>query len=545
MLENKKLDEIRLLYKRFDKELSKDYKEINVFSEKALNISIQIIEEIDKIFDWRKNNANISEDYKIKLISRLQWIYDIKDLNILSVDELLEKIINKVEDILSFNVIDLWYDIFPASEEIKIFEGKDEENKFETEKISVDKFWILVNVLLEKNINLDDIVIYEEKLNKDRMREKPYKLIYLRTNWVNKTIVISDEIGQATFIYDWLINLELFNKNSKWDEIDWVIWSKIVYGKDYYNNLSTSIFLKQNNNKWSNSIDAGNYIDIDNDIIKKEWLKTILWYKAELEWIEEELKEEANIYKVNWKWYFWDAKWTQCFPKINWKKLISFPSSWFNKIYWLGDKGGEISSIKNLKKLFIFLWMGVINDEREMYKLHLEWIEEELKEEVNIYKIDWKWYFWDAKWTQCFPKINWKKLISFPSTTFNKINWLGNKEGQISSINHLKNLFIFLKMDVINDEREVYKLHLEWIEEKLKEEANIYKIDWKWFFWNAKWVGYWPKINWKSLMTFPDTWFNIKAWLWSNVWVLWNIKYLKELFIFLWMEVTDNIKKQY
>ena len=545
MLENKKLDEIRLLYKRFDKELSKDYKEINVFSEKALNISIQIIEEIDKIFDWRKNNANISEDYKIKLISRLQWIYDIKDLNILSVDELLEKIINKVEDILSFNVIDLWYDIFPASEEIKIFEGKDEENKFETEKISVDKFWILVKVLLEKNINLDDIVIYEEKLNKDRMREKPYKLIYLRTNWVNKTIVISDEIGQATFIYDWLINLELFNKNSKWDEIDWVIWSKIVYGKDYYNNLSTSIFLKQNNNKWSNSIDAGNYIDIDNDIIKKEWLKTILWYKAELEWIEEELKEEANIYKVNWKWYFWDAKWTQCFPKINWKKLISFPSSWFNKIYWLGDMGGEISSIKNLKKLFIFLWMGVINDEREMYKLHLEWIEEELKEEVNIYKIDWKWYFWDAKWTQCFPKINWKKLISFPSTTFNKINWLGNKEGQISSINHLKNLFIFLKMDVINDEREVYKLHLEWIEEKLKEEANIYKIDWKWFFWNAKWVGYWPKINWKSLMTFPDTWFNIKAWLWSNVWVLWNIKYLKELFIFLWMEVTDNIKKQY
>jgi hypothetical protein len=50
-LNNKNITKIKSLYNKFNKELSKDYKEINVFSEKALEISIQIIEEIDSIFD--------------------------------------------------------------------------------------------------------------------------------------------------------------------------------------------------------------------------------------------------------------------------------------------------------------------------------------------------------------------------------------------------------------------------------------------------------------------------------------------------------------
>jgi hypothetical protein len=37
-------------------------------------------------------------------------------------------------------------------------------------------------------------------------------------------------------------------------------------------------------------------------------------------------------------------------------------------------------------------------------------------------------------------------------------------------------------MDIIEDEKEIYKKQLESIEQELKEEANIYKIDGRWYF---------------------------------------------------------------
>jgi len=136
-----KINRLKLLYKNFDNELSKNYKNTNSFSDKALNISIQIVEEIDSIFDWRKNSDKKTEDHKIETISRLQSLYQVKWLNVLDVDDLLVKIIEKIENILSFNVIKLWYDIFPASNNANIIETWNENNEFERKKQTVDKFW--------------------------------------------------------------------------------------------------------------------------------------------------------------------------------------------------------------------------------------------------------------------------------------------------------------------------------------------------------------------------------------------------------------------
>jgi hypothetical protein len=37
-------------------------------------------------------------------------------------------------------------------------------------------------------------------------------------------------------------------------------------------------------------------------------------------------------------------------------------------------------------------------------------------------------------------------------------------------------------MNIIEDEKEIYKKQLESIEQELKEEANIYIINGKWYF---------------------------------------------------------------
>jgi hypothetical protein len=73
-----KLKKLQSLYKNFDKELSKNYKKAKTFSDKALNISIQIADEIESIFVSRNKKNTKHEDEKFEIISRLQQINKIE-----------------------------------------------------------------------------------------------------------------------------------------------------------------------------------------------------------------------------------------------------------------------------------------------------------------------------------------------------------------------------------------------------------------------------------------------------------------------------------
>jgi hypothetical protein len=51
---------------------------------------------------------------------------------------------------------------------------------------------------------------FEETLNPERMRKVPYQIYHIMTNNLQKTVLISDQIGQATFVYDTIISPEIF-----------------------------------------------------------------------------------------------------------------------------------------------------------------------------------------------------------------------------------------------------------------------------------------------------------------------------------------------
>jgi hypothetical protein len=52
-----------------------------------------------------------------------------------------------------------------------------------------------------------------------------------------KTIVVSDQIWEATFIYDWLIDFVSFKENHKQNEINNVKFSKVSFSDNYPENI--------------------------------------------------------------------------------------------------------------------------------------------------------------------------------------------------------------------------------------------------------------------------------------------------------------------
>jgi hypothetical protein len=51
---------------------------------------------------------------------------------------------------------------------------------------------------------------FEETLSPERMRKIPYQIYHITTKNIQKTVLISDQIGQATFVYDTIISPEIF-----------------------------------------------------------------------------------------------------------------------------------------------------------------------------------------------------------------------------------------------------------------------------------------------------------------------------------------------
>lgn len=80
------------------------------------------------------------------------------------------------------------------------------------------------------DINME---LYVEKLEKEKMRKIPYRIIYLK--WPNfwRTILISDQIWEASFVYDWIIDKRDFKIINKWEEINWNVPHRIIYWSNY------------------------------------------------------------------------------------------------------------------------------------------------------------------------------------------------------------------------------------------------------------------------------------------------------------------------
>jgi hypothetical protein len=141
------------------------------------------------------------------------------------------------------------------------------------EVTSAPKFEELKELLKEMKVEILG-KIYEETINEDRFREYPYKIIHIEVNGKKKTILVSDEIGQITFVYDGNIDKLSFKNAIKWYDINWVKVSKIKYLNNYSENLKKCLenqeaywFADDWKKSWKENIQ-------DDLILSDEWNKT-------------------------------------------------------------------------------------------------------------------------------------------------------------------------------------------------------------------------------------------------------------------------------
>jgi hypothetical protein len=167
----------------------------------------------------------------------------------------------------------------------------------------------------------------------------------------------------------------------------------------------------------------------------------ILKWKLILEAYEDRLKNESNIFLIDWIWYFWDAS-----GHLLWRKYLrSFPSSTFNKKNWLWNntwnKKWFIENIEQLKELFSFMWLRVATEEEEIlrWKEIIESYRGILESECWIILNNWKWDFSKSKNYMFMRNI----FRNFPNATFNKKHGLWNYRWFIESMWDLEKLFVF------------------------------------------------------------------------------------------------------
>ncbi len=130
----------------------------------------------------------------------------IDSANIPNMNDLLEKLSNTIGEILDKNtnfIADIYrkHSSNPAD---NLVHGNSDEGMKEIS--SAPKYKKLINILIEQGIDVKNLAITTEKLDKNRMRQYPYKIVHILGD-NPKTITISDQIGQATYVFDGYISL--------------------------------------------------------------------------------------------------------------------------------------------------------------------------------------------------------------------------------------------------------------------------------------------------------------------------------------------------
>lgn len=492
-------------------------KSISYFENEFLSKVLSILELSNKVIlksKWVNNS-----EYGLKILKRYERLFQKSD-NIKDIDELLEMYLLGILEVLSIETIRLDFDIYPPAnpETIKKWNWI-----YDKKWKSVEKYKLFLKLLVSKWINLSEIIVHEEKQNIRRIRKGQYKIIYISQDKIQKTIVISDIIGDATYIYDWLIKIEKFRDLKKWEIIDWLSVKKIIFWINYLENLEQYLFDAENKNH--NEYLLNNVSDIKSS----NKLKTLLELQNFILSKKEQLATEAKIYEIDWIWYFWDTK-----SSKNWLYLRSFPNSWFNRSNWIWNTEGIIENSQWLKQLFNVLWFEVATEQQEKnrWKNILESYKYSLEKDANIYEIDGIWYFWDWWWNN-----KWRYLINFPNSIFNKNNNIWTEKWAIKNIKELKNLFTVLWLRVASDLEEKIRWWniISSYKEKLEIESNIVESEGIWDFSNARWAS-----TWKYLINFPNAEFNRDNWIWNQKWVILNKNELINMFKIMWLRVKSD-----
>ena len=470
--------------------------------------------------EWKNTEYSLNVLKRYSSISRHWW-----NDEIFSVDQLLDKFIHTIEEKLAIDVVELPFSIYPPKHipEIETWE-KGEEKLSEREVVSVEKYKILLYILHARGISFDNIVVLQESQtllqSERRMRTFPYKIIYLQEWEISKTILISDEIWQATFVYEWLIREDNFHEYSKWDVIEWIIPERIIFWKTYREQLEEAVFGNQ-----ARSDDSGIYLPSSEEatsIREKAIYRNMLWkYFHQL--------QEAGIFYIDWVWFFSSAIPALKWPKIQWKNLRSFPNLVFNRNSKIWNSQWQIQSPTELSRLFGLLWFKVASAQEEQNRSIKIWrntiiSNKETLKSAWVVEQDWVWFFWKVTAMKFWPMIDEKKLRNFPNSIFIR-EQLGEGHDSILNGEQLKTIFSAIGLQIATPEQEESKFKKDSVEILMLHQMELASMGIEydngiWKIWELSSDFLSLEIWWIKLRNFPNIIFNRDHGIWGNEWRL-------------------------
>lgn len=538
-MEQEKVNEILVKYEKLKEILSQEYNSVRKLKKDIWKVMLDISNKASALVNLSGAQAeNI-------------WIQELKNLanwneDILEIEKMLDLFFQKIQEIFEKKKKILPFSFFRSkwtlSSNWERSENWEEKPfslapKYQTVLSVLDDLWIDVdkiqiseeNLEWEKNWEQKEGWVWEKKTQVKKRRKIPYTAIEVKDKQkdLNITILVCDEVGQSTFIYDGTFKLEELKNIEKEEKINGFNCYTIPYWeKNFYDKLKVQIeflsFKKFDEDKYKEELKN---LWIDEEVIQEYSIEVgnFIYFFDKFLW-EWEKKSWIAVENIDWeKFLFIPFRGFSPDLILWWKRLASSPSEAFNQKYFNRNKH---TTRDDVIQMLDFLGYKIADDE-QMKQRWRKIIEENKKsfEEIGVYNKEWVWYFWNIHWSPEKLVIAWYHINYFRPKDFKDNTWK-----MITAVydSNLKFLFKSLWFQIANEEQEKANFV-----EILRREYSLWEQDFnnKWiFFHNEKWYIRWKNtkknkeknsqgenwdkrwldllVNWKSFKYFPNIVFN-------------------------------------
>ena len=465
ILENNQLSkDLKWKYKEMKQLFKNENLEENFFTDQFLDIYEEINDKLSTLL-LSDEVEDIENEKSQKFIERVFQ----KSFN-----KAIETIIN----LGRWNIEKLNYSLFIPGK--KVNQSNSNQNVNEIKEVSKYNNFLKVYYdlfLWRKGIT---IKVYEEKLNADKMRKLPYKIIHIQWWKFSRTILISDQIWQATFVYDWIIEASIFQNIKKWNPIDWNYSMRIIYGKNYSSDIKDII-----------SEDFQFEIEVHN---KQKTEKQIL--QEELNYIDQ---EELLQTLLNYEWRSIQESYDYFMSLKTWDKNNK------NSIGWLKIKGKGVGELKTMS--WIEIEWNITSPTKfkqwiqEIFKWEdIEKSQELIQEELLQTLLNYGWRSIQESYDYFMSLKTWDK------NNKNSIGWLkikGKGVGELKTIS-----WIEIEWNITSP--TIFK---QWIQEIFKwENIDIQEIEKPQELTQEELLQTLLNYEWRSIQESYDYFMSLKTW---------------------------------
>lgn len=318
------------------KNILKSEKDHDILEEKILELLCEIDGKITEIVG---NKDSIQKEIIFHRFIAMHLI----DTKFTSIDDFLDDYLEIAYQELKERTTLLSHNLFiPGNSNI---EKSDNKNKIIVKK--ADKIKILKRVLNNFWYKQSEIIkVSVENLDSNRMRKIPYNIYHLNKSGLQKTILICDEIWQATFVYEGIIDSKEFLNIEKWETV-WdsralkIIYHKKTFEENIISALSGKLTFEEKEKKIVNEEEEKADIEKKEKITKEELFKIMRNYKST---VQESYDYFMNISSRTIYWFVIKGNHITWLKTISWIKIewnLYHPSifqKWIQEIF----KGQDI-----------------------------------------------------------------------------------------------------------------------------------------------------------------------------------------------------------